>query len=270
MSIDLSLVNSIQFGSYEEPATESLESLEKLNQTKDQIITSSMQTYLMTMIKPIYSGSQKSIDPLSMRPKDFIGPLEYVLLPDSLDRRILQIAVETLRTPTKFFAFILNIPNIQIVKPFNPSDKIEFSETSIATDCVHEAFQDEDFYKQSLGCFTTHKIIRTFALKVRNPMSFLACMGYLEVQKPSLNDVIAYFTNTPEQTKLKKQRITCREISYVIHYARICEIKEDGTIFVRSKFGPDGGVYQHRFDLVPYYFGYSYLIYSKNKQRDSI
>jgi hypothetical protein len=269
MSIDLPLINTIQFGSHEEPATDSFRSLDELNclgnaSEKEPLDLKTLSIFL-NKIKPCYSGSKYKIDPSSMRPENFIGPLENVLLLDSLDRRIMQVATGVLSDNIGVMNFIVKIPGITTIEAFNPSKPFISPKIPFSGDCLDEAFKDEDFYKKSLTNLTTYNAMRDSALEVRNPISFLACMGYRQAQNPSLGDIVVYFTNTRKEKELQQQEIKeiYTEIPYVGHYGRVCEIREDGQILVRSKFSRDAGVYQHRIELVFHHYGNSYLIYSK-------
>jgi hypothetical protein len=272
MTIDLRLINSIQFGFDEEQTTESLKLIEKLNKvidTRDQskckyktIDPSKLKFHLQKM-KCCYSGSQNEIDSSSMRPINFTGPLEHVLLPDSLDRRIMQVAF-ILLTNKEFYDFITEIPDVHIVKKFNPFDQTVFPETSSPKDCIDETFKEESLYACACQSYKQFVAMRKRSLQVSNPIEWFKEMGYKQVQSPSIGDVIVYFANTIDNPRNQDPKVKHhREKNYVDHYGRVCEIRKNGTIIVQSKFGTDAGTYQHRLDLLPCHYGNSYLVYSK-------
>jgi hypothetical protein len=267
MSICIHYINSIRFCPGTELAPTSFQLIQKLNRLMNEtenkeFYIENTKNYLET-IKFCYAGSRHVTNPLSMRPVGFIGPLGHIPLPDSLERRILQV-VSVILSCEDFYDFLLEIPGIKLIQPIRTYDRIIFPGISHNKDCVDEALKKEDFYQKSRENFDSYKELRKLALRVNSPIPLLTSLGYESVSEPSIGDLVIYFSNIPTTTTshYSEEELYAEE-KVIEHYGRVCEIKKDGTIFVRSKFGPNGGIYEHRIDLIPYYYGNSYLIYSK-------
>lgn len=215
-----------------------------------------------------YTGSLNKIDALSRRPLPFIGPLEQEPLPDSPERRAMWLASLSF-SQKEFFEFISKIPDIEQVQEklcrhiiffLNDPEEETGKINAAKRDCFDEVLEKESLYLEAAKTSKAYGKLRALAFERRNIAPFFKKMGYRQVQKGSVGDVIVYFTNTSSS---KKGPLP----SYIMnkrpgHYGRVVEVRPDGAVIVESKFDKNR-TYRHRMDLVPYFFGNSYLFFSK-------
>ena len=88
-----------------------------------------------------YTGFKGPVDYSIKRPVDFIGPLEYELLPDSPTRRVLWLAAVHF-DKTSAIEIMSTLPGIDIIKKVDSPELVLFpSEHSLTKkDCFDEAF----------------------------------------------------------------------------------------------------------------------------------
>lgn len=240
------------------------------SQKTDQEIESSISNFLSIVPRslveqtfPCYSGYEVPVNYSIMRPIDFIGPLEYEILPDSPVRKVMWLANLCLNKQQST-DFILTIPFVKIIKNVHSPEYILFPDIgrAAAKDCFDEAFEDNDVYQQALRSEENYGIMRSLAFQHGTPRSLLTACGYKEVAgaQASKGDLIIYFFNGIRSSNGLPVYSNQKKIS---HYGRIIDVANNGTsIVVKSRFN-HSHVYQHPIDCIPYYFGNSYLIFTK-------
>ena len=147
-----------------------------------------------------YSSTPLPLDPLTLRPKGLIGPLQYNFLPESTDRKVMFIASITSNYTSlgdsNLSKSLDSVPKIlsdfKIIERHN-------SKPSLISDCITFVFHNEDWFKkmrESEHCFEKMRA----SLFRSSPIHFLRLNGYDQTAKPKKNDIVTYFTNYYEDT----------------------------------------------------------------------
>jgi len=221
---------------------------------------------LIEQTSPCYTGSLLPICLDTLRPSGFIGPLEVDLLPDSVERRFMWIA-SLCHTREDFYGVTIPmIPGIELVREVAQRELLTFPDhiRPAEKNCVDEALQGEAFYEEVCKSYRTYGSFRDRVFNTKDKVvELLQEMGYKEVQNSSPGDLVVYFSNVSENPLRTNRFYVYGEERMSGHFGRVVRPMED-TVRVRSKFGTSH-VYEHRIDEIPYFFGNSYLIFSKAK-----
>lgn len=226
-----------------------------------EFFTKGVSSSLIDQTKPCYTGSLVDIDKGTMRPVNYIGPLEREFLPDTPERKIIWLASLAL-SKEEHTQFITRIPGFKIVKKVDSPEMVFFSDIMGAAkkNCFDEAFRKDEYYLSAAQTSVEYGKMRSMAFEVTRPIELLRRMGYTQVKKPAVGDLIVYFANAIPP-KEKGKGFTFSEKIRPSHYGRVVSIK-NGTIVIQSKFN-DSHVFEHRMDCIPYFYGNSYLFFSQ-------
>ncbi len=211
---------------------------------------------------PCYTGHKQSINPQDAQPEGFIGPLERIPLPDSQERRAMWLAPLCYDKPSCEGLYSL-IPEITFEGGIDFPKYLKFPTNlpgqgdATKANSFDFAFQADPLYVSSSKTRQAYTRIRCAAFQ-GNPERLLHKMGYEQVKEGAPGDLVVYYGNCDQSNS---QVPSYREKGLPSHYGRIVAMVGD-DIYVRSKFN-DSHIYRHRIDCVPYFFGNSYLLYTK-------
>jgi hypothetical protein len=144
------------------------------------------------------------------------------------------------------YKYLKNIPDMKIIK-----EEKELKYESL-DDCSNFVFKDEGWFDKG-----DRRISSKLFGEYLSVIDFFKNKRYSEVDMPKVGSVIIYANHVYGMPP--SNHSTPR----VAHYGKVVEVSEEGKVIVQSKFN-HAHIYQHRLDLIPYFYGNRYTFLNKN------
>ncbi len=150
-----------------------------------------------------------------------------------------------------YFNILERLPGVAKLAEFRHAN--DFTGTM----CDDYIFRNEAWYREAMRSPERKQAMKTGLFRA-GYHEFLTEKGYRLTDRPGPEDIVVYFTYVYALPGEPPQQ---RQAPRPAHYGKVERIDGD-KIVVRSKFG-HSYAYTHELELIPYFFGSHYAIYTR-------